>query len=53
MQSAGKPTESPAPQEEQKANPPVKGDVEQAPQKAAGGKKSAPGGKTAKATGVK
>jgi large subunit ribosomal protein L21 len=46
---AGKPTESPAPQEETKANPPVKGDVEQAPEKAASGKKSAAGGKTAKA----
>jgi large subunit ribosomal protein L21 len=48
-EAAGKPTESPAPQEEKKANPPVKGDVEQAPEKAAGGKKSATGGKTAKA----
>jgi len=44
----GKPTESPAPQEEAKANPPVKGDVEQAPEKAAGGKKATTGGKKAK-----
>jgi large subunit ribosomal protein L21 len=42
-------TPSPAPQEEAKANPPVKGDVEQAPEKAASGKKSTGGGKTAKA----
>src|SRR5574338_893488 len=44
-----KPTENPAPQEESKANPPVKGDVEQAPEKAAGGKKATTGGKAAKA----
>ena len=44
-----KETPSPAPQDEAKANPPVKGDVEQAPEKKASGKKSAAGGKTAKA----
>jgi large subunit ribosomal protein L21 len=44
----GKPTESPAPQEEAKANPPVKGDHEQAPEKAAGGKKATTEGKKAK-----
>ena len=44
-----KPTENPAPQEESKANPPVKGDVEQAPEKATGGKKATAGGKAAKA----
>ena len=43
------PTENPAPNNEAKANPPVKGDVEQAPQKAAGGKKATGGGKKAKA----
>lgn len=47
------PTPNPAPDEEAKANPPVKGDVEQAPAKAASGKKSASGGKTAKAASTK
>ena len=42
-------TPSPAPQEEAKANPPVKGDIEQAPAKAAGSKKTTTGGKSAKA----
>ena len=46
---AGTPTESPAPENDKKANPPVKGDVEQAPEKAAGGKKATAGGKSAKA----
>ena len=44
------PTENPAPNNEAKANPPVKGDVEQAPQKAAGGKKATAGAKSAKAS---
>ena len=43
------PTENPAPQEEAKANPPVKGDLEAAPEKAAKGKKATSGGKPAKA----
>jgi large subunit ribosomal protein L21 len=42
------PTENPAPQDESKANPPREGDVEQAPEKSAGGKKSAGGGKAGK-----
>src|SRR4051794_12868569 len=49
-------TPNPAPQNEAKANPPVKGDVEQAPAKStadkkttAGGKKATAGGKPAKA----
>jgi large subunit ribosomal protein L21 len=42
-------TPSPAPQEEAKANPPVKDDIEQAPAKAAGSKKTTTGGKSAKA----
>ena len=44
-----KDTPNPAPQEEAKANPPVKGDLEQAPEKAAKGKKATAGGKSAKA----
>jgi len=46
---AGTPTESPAPENDKKANPPVKGDVEPTPEKAAGGKKATAGGKSAKA----
>lgn len=46
---AGQPTENPAPDKEAQANPPVKGDVEQAPRKAAGSKKATAGGKSAKA----
>ncbi len=45
---AGRPTENPAPDKEAQANPPVKGDVEQAPEKAAGGRKATAGGKSAK-----
>jgi len=48
-----KDTPNPAPQEEAKANPPVKGDVEQAPEKAAKGKKATAGGKSAKAASTK
>ena len=45
------PTANPAPQEEAKANPPVKGDLEAAPEKAAAkGKKATSGGKPAKAS---
>jgi large subunit ribosomal protein L21 len=50
---AGTPTESPAPAAEAKANPPRKGDVEAAPDDAPSGKKSAAGGKSAKATSTK
>ncbi|HEX6073439.1 MAG TPA: 50S ribosomal protein L21 [Sphingomicrobium sp.] len=48
-----KPTPNPAPQEEAKANPPVKGDVETAPEKATGGKKATAGGKSAKPASTK
>ena len=44
----GMPTESPAPQNDKKANPPRAGDVEQGPEKSRA-KKSTGGGKTAKA----
>lgn len=46
---AAKETPNPAPNNEKKANPPVKGDVEAAPEKAAKGKKNAAAGKSAKA----
>ena len=46
---AGQPTENPAPDDQAQANPPVTGDVEQAPKKAAGGKKATADGKSAKA----
>ena len=46
----GQPTENPAPEKEAQANPPVKGDIEQAPEKAAGGKKATARGKSAKAS---
>ena len=45
---AGKPTESPAPDDQAKANPPRNGDVEVTPADAASAKKSASGGKPAK-----
>jgi large subunit ribosomal protein L21 len=48
-EAKAKDTPNPAPQEEAKANPPVKGDLEQAPEKAAKGKKATAGGKSAKA----
>ena len=48
-----KDTPNPAPQEEAKANPPVKGDVEQAPEKAAKGKKATASGKSAKPASTK